>query len=69
MKQWKNKEHSTLPKSITVRTMSFKMHNFPVFGLLRILTSENENKCKQKLTKKHHFHAYFYVKRIVQITF
>ena len=45
MKKWKNKEHSSLPKSITERTMFFKMQNFPVFGFLRISTSENEKKC------------------------
>ena len=49
--------------------MFFKMQNFPVFGFLRISTLENEKKCKQKFTKKDHFHAYFHVKRIVQITF
>ena len=44
MKKWKNKEHSSLPKSITERTMFFKMQNFPVFGLFRISTSGNEKK-------------------------
>ena len=62
----KNEKHSSLPKSITERTMFFKMQNFPVFGFLRISTSGNEKKCKQKFTKKHHFHACFHVNRIVQ---
>ena len=33
MKKRKNKEHSSLSKSITKKTMSFKMQNFSVFGL------------------------------------
>ena len=69
MKISKNKEHSSLPKSITERTMFFKMQNFPVFGFLRISTAENEKKCKQKITKNHHFLACFHVNCMVQIAF
>ena len=65
----KKQEHSSLPKSITERTMFFKMRNFPVFGFLRISTSENEKKCRRKFTKNHHFLACSPINRMVQIAF
>ena len=54
MKKCKKQKHSSLPKSITERTMFFKMQNFPAFGFLRISTSENEKKCKHKFVRQKH---------------
>ena len=42
MKKWKNKEHSSLPKSFLERTMFLKMQNSSKCGFLIISTSENK---------------------------
>ena len=44
MKKWKNEKHSSLPNSITERTMFLKMQNFAAFESLRILTIGKEKK-------------------------
>ena len=50
-RKWKNEEtNSTVLISIRERTMFYKMKNFCVFGFLKISTSVNEKKCKQKFT-------------------
>ena len=64
----KNQRTKFSSQYITERTMFFKMQNFPVCGFLEILTSENEKKCQQKFTKKHHVHACIHVNHMDQIT-
>ena len=51
MKKWKNRKHSSLPNSITERTMFFKMQNSAAFKSLRISTTEKEKKCKRNFVK------------------
>ena len=41
-KNEKNEKHSSLPNSITERTMFLKMQNFAAFKSLRISTTEKE---------------------------
>ena len=53
-----NREYSSLPKLTTERT-DFENTKFPVFGLLRISTSEYEKMCKQKITVNQHFFLHF----------
>ena len=50
MKKWKNKEHSSLPKSFLERTMFLKMQNSSGCGFLIISTWENRKKCQQNFT-------------------
>ena len=50
MKKWKNKEHSSLPKSFLERTMFLKMQNSSGCGFLIISTWENWKKCQQNFT-------------------
>ena len=59
MKIWKNKEHSSLTKSLLERTMFLKMQSFSGCGLLIISTSENRKKCQQNFTKKSSFFTIF----------
>ena len=44
MKKWENKKYSSLPKTITERTMFLKMQNFPAFESLRISTAGKDKK-------------------------
>ena len=60
MKKWKNKEHSSLPKSFLERTMSLKMKNSFGCGFLIISTWENRKKCQQNFTENLHFFAIFH---------
>ena len=69
MKKWENKKHSSLPKSITKRTMFLKMQNSLAFESLRISTAGNKKKCKQNFIENLDFLAFFRVNWIVDITF
>ena len=44
MKKSENEKHSSLPKTITERTMFLKMQNFPAYGSLRISTAGKDKK-------------------------
>ena len=52
MKKWENKKHSSVPKSITERTMFLKMQNYASLESLRISTAKTNKKMSAKFHQK-----------------